>query len=209
MKAIIFISAVMMVTLLLVVPSFFLSPENAFAYPPGVGILSKAKNCLDCHTNNGPWADEERTIIDIIELNSLKSYRQTDGSFLLQVKRNESLTIRTVIGRKTGAQDPVPQRNAWIYIDPTTIESSSLSKFAPGWDINLQLACRVVGDPLNGYRNSVLTVLPMTIRPSDAARNAHVVLQAMLTGGESVKGKPKEGMIGNYFQRDVTLQVLD
>ena len=209
MKAIMLMSSIIMAILLLPVPSFFLSPDNAFAYPPGVGILSKAKNCLACHTNNGPWSDEARTIIDIIEINSLKSFRQTDGSFLLQVKRNESLTVRTVIGRKTSPQEAVPYRNAWIYIDPTTIESSSLSKFAPGWDVNLQLACRVTGDLLDGYGHTALTTLPMTIRPSDAARDAQVVLQVMLTRGESVKGKPKEGMVGNYFQRSVRLEVLD
>ncbi len=209
MKAVVLFSSVVLVFFFLAVPASILNPENAFAYPPGVGILSKAKNCLACHANNGPWAAEERTIIDIIEFNSLKSYRQADGSFLLQVKRNESLTVRTVIGRKPSAQEPLPQRNAWIYVDPTTIESSSLSKFAPGWEVNLQLACRVVGDPLEGYGSAVLTVLPMTIRPSDAAKNAQVILQGMLTRGESVKGKPKEGMIGNYFQRNVRLQILD
>jgi hypothetical protein len=31
----------------------------------------------------------------------------------------------------------------------------------------------------------------------------------MLTKGESVKGKPKEGMIGNYFTRIVKVRVLD
>jgi hypothetical protein len=31
----------------------------------------------------------------------------------------------------------------------------------------------------------------------------------MLTRGESVKGKAREGMVGNYFERKVTLKVLD
>jgi hypothetical protein len=31
----------------------------------------------------------------------------------------------------------------------------------------------------------------------------------MLTKGESVKGKPKEGMIGSYFERKVTLKIMD
>jgi hypothetical protein len=31
----------------------------------------------------------------------------------------------------------------------------------------------------------------------------------MLTGGESVKGRAKEGMIGNYSERTVMLKVLD
>lgn len=193
------------VLLLLLVPN----SEQANAYPPGVGILSKARNCLACHADNGPWGDEGRTIIDIIDKDSPKSFRQPDGSFLLQMKRNEPLTVRTVIGRSKSNNEIAPYRNAWIYVDPTTIESGSLSKFAPGWDVNLQLSCRVVGDQLEGYEGTTLTVLPMTLRPSDAARNATVTLQVMLTQGESVKGKAKEGMVGNYFERTVRLKVVD
>src|SRR4030067_354256 len=137
--------------LLLAAVSPWLSPNShqAYAYPPGVGILSKAKNCLACHANNGPWTDEGKTIIDIVEKDSRKSFRQPDGRFLLQIKRHEPLTVRTVIGyKKDGAI--APYRNGWIYIDPTTIESSSLSKFAPGWDGNLPASCRLVGDKLEG-----------------------------------------------------------
>lgn len=191
-----------------VIPS--LDPDSqAYAYPPGVGILSKSKNCLACHANNGPWTDEGKTIIDIIEKDSKKSFRQPDGTFLLQVKRHEPLTVRTVIGYKKNSAEIAPYRTGWIYIDPTTIESSSLSKFAPGWDVNLQLSCRLVGDNLDGYDGFNLTVLPMTVRPLDAARDAQVTLQLMLTRGESVKGKGKEGMIGTYFERIVKLKVLD
>ena len=180
-----------------------------YAYPPGVGILSKSKNCLACHANNGPWNSESKIVVDIIEKDSKKSFRQPDGTFLLQVKRNEQLTVRTVIGYRKNPNETAPYRNGWIYIDPATIESTSLSKFASGWDVNLQMACRVVGDALDGVEDANVTVLPMTIRPSDAARDAKIVLQFMLTRGESVKGKGKEGMIGNYFERSVTLKVID
>lgn len=192
-----------------VIPALNPRSQQAYAYPPGVGILSKAKNCLACHANNGSWAAEEKTIIDIIEKDSKKSFRQPDGSFLVQVKRHESLTVRTVIGYKKNDANVAPYRNGWIYVDPTTIESSSLSKFAPGWDVSLQLSCRLVGDNLEGYEDCSLTVLPMTIRPLDAARDAQLILQGMLTRGESVKGKAKEGMVGNYFERKVMLRVLD
>ena len=40
---------------------------NAYAYPPGVGILSDARNCLSCHVNNGPWNDDKNLIIDILD----------------------------------------------------------------------------------------------------------------------------------------------
>jgi hypothetical protein len=207
-KLIILASLAVLLVLLLTVPSVIFDQEKAYAYPPGVGILTKSKNCLACHANNGPWTDEGKTIIDIIEKDSRKSLRQPDGSFLLQIKRHEPLTVLTVIGYKKNGRI-APYRNGWIYVDPTTIESSSLSKFAPGWDVNLQASCRLVGDKLEGFEDCDLSVLPMTIRPSDSARDARIVLQGMLTRGESVKGKAREGMVGNYFERKVTLKVLD
>lgn len=194
---------------ILSVVSIWGSTFQLYAYPPGVGILSKSKNCLACHSNNGPWTNESKIVVDIIEKDSKKSFRQPDGTFLLQVKRNEQLTVRTVIGYRKNPAEMPPYRNGWIYIDPTTIESTSLSKFASGWDVNLQMACRIVGDALDGVDDANITVLPMTIRPTDAARDAQIVLQFMLTRGESVKGKGKEGMVGNYFERSVTLKVLD
>ena len=208
MKATIMMFLAVLLLLAAVIPSLDPDSQQAYAYPPGVGILSKSKNCLACHTNNGPWTDQGKTIIDIIEKDSKKSFQLPDGSFLLQIKRHEPLTVRTVIGyKKNGAI--APYRNGWIYVDPMTIESSSLSKFAPGWDVNLQASCRLVGDQVDGFEDCDLSVLPMTIRPLDSARDAQIVLQGMLTRGESVKGKGKEGMIGTYFERIVKLKVLD
>ncbi|MBA4408582.1 MAG: hypothetical protein Q8S54_00260 [Bacteroidota bacterium] len=181
----------------------------AFAYPPGVGILSKSKNCLSCHINNGSWGDESNNIIDIIDKDTKKSLKQTDGSFQIEVNRFESKTVLTVIGRKVDDKLEMPYRNAWIYIDPKTIQTNSLSKFAPGWECNLQMACRVVGDKLDGFENATITSLPMTIRPSDAAQNSELSLQVMLTKGESQKGNAKEGMKGNYFEKRVMLKVVD
>ena len=182
---------------------------TASAYPPGVGILTNQKNCLECHANNGPWKDDQRTIIDILDKATMQSLKQTDGSFLIETKRGATKTLLTVIGRDKGDATEAPYRNAWLYIDPKTIGSASLSKFAPGWDVNLPMSCRIVGDTLNQYAGATLTVLPMTIRPTDAAQEAELVLQVMLTKGESVKAKPKEGMIGSYFERKVKLKVTD
>ena len=94
-------------------------------------------------------------------------------------------------------------------MDPSQIPTSSLTKFAPGWDVNVPLACRVVGDSLEGREGDHLTVLPMTIRPGDAARDAELELQVLLSSGESVKGKAKEGLISNYVLRKVALKVVD
>lgn len=185
-----------------------LAAPRAAAYPPGVGILTKNKDCLACHVANGPWTDEARTIVDVLDATTKKSLKAPDGSFLLEVTRGEPRTVLTVIGRAKGDAQP-PRRTGWLYLDPSTIESSSLSKFAPGWDVNLPGACRIVGDTLDGFGAAVVTALPMTVRPTDAARDAVLELQVMLSAGESVKGKPKEGLVSSYLSRKVLLKVLE
>ncbi len=114
----------------------------------------------------------------------------------------------TVIGRMNEESSP-PERNAWLYVDPSQIKTSALSKFAPGWDVNLPMACRVVGDKINMYAGSHITVLPMTIRPGDAARDSELELQIMLTSGMSKKGSATEGLTSNYVMRKVHLEVRD
>ncbi|OGW80051.1 MAG: hypothetical protein A3G33_04100 [Omnitrophica bacterium RIFCSPLOWO2_12_FULL_44_17] len=182
---------------------------KGMSYPPAVGILGKAASCMSCHANNGPWTDERQTIIDVLDKDTMKSLGQADGTFLVTVKRGEPKTLLTVIGRTKGDTAEAPYRNAWLYLDASTIGGSSLSKFAPGWDVNLPMSCRIVGDKLEQYEGAALTVLPMTIRPTDVARDAELTLQVMLTQGESVKGKPKEGMLGSYFERKVKMKVTD
>jgi hypothetical protein len=71
------------------------------------------------------------------------------------------------------------------------------------------MACRLVGDASKTYPGAQITVLPMTVRPGDDAQDAEIELQVMLTKGESVKGKPKEGMLGSYFVRKVRLTVVN
>ena len=179
----------------------------AYAYPPAVGILSNSINCISCHTNNGPWKDDNKIIIDILDRETKKSFKQPDGSFLIKTKRGEQKTVLTVIGREKDNSIAAPYRNAWLYIDPTTIGTNSLSKFAPGWDVNLSISCRLVGDNLPGFENADITSLPMTIQPSGNAEDAEIQLQVMLTKGESVKGNAQEGMLGNYFEKKVKLIV--
>lgn len=179
------------------------------AYPPAVGILGKSPNCLSCHVNNGSWVDGPDLIIDIIDKDSKTSLKQKDGSFLLSAKRGQAVTVLTVIGYETSDGNQVPYRNAWLYIDPDQIESSSLSKFPPSWESNLPMACRLVGDKSESYPDANITVLPMTIRPTDSAVDGFVSLQIMLTKGESVKGKPKEGMQASYFERTLYLKVIE
>src|SRR3989304_8848651 len=160
-----------------VVVIVMLFTQKAFPYPPGVGILGKAKSCMSCHVNNGPWTDEQKTIIDILDKETMKSIRQPDGTFLLDVKRNQPRTLLTVIGRTKADDAPTPYRNAWLYIDPTRIETNSLSKFAPGWAVNLQMSCRLIGDGLPGVEGAKISALPMTIQPLDDAKDAELQLQ--------------------------------
>ena len=180
---------------------------NLLAYPPAVGILGKSENCLSCHVDNGNWQDGPDLVIDIVEKESGLSLKQSDGSFLLSVKRGQSATLLTVIGYKTDDEQLIPYRNGWLYVDSNRINTSSLSKFAPGWEINLPMACRLIGDNLDSYPGAKGTMLPMTVRPTDAASDATVTLQVMLTSGKTVKGKAKEGMVGNYFERILHLKV--
>ena len=156
-------------SILLVVALCFLS-GSVLAYPPAVGILGKSRSCTTCHASNGPWQDEDRTIVDILDAATHRSLRQPDGRFLLPVERGRSATVLTVIGRAQGDTAAPPTRNAWLYVDPTRLETEALSKFAPGWDVNLPMSCRIVGDTLDQYAGATLTVLPMTIRPTDAAQ---------------------------------------
>jgi len=182
---------------------------RTFSYPPAVGILGKAKSCMSCHVNNGPWTDMQKTIIDLMDKETLKSLRQADGSFLIEVKRGQSKTVLTVIGRTKDDEAPPPYRNAWTYIDPTRIETDSLSKFARGWAVNLQMACRLVGDNLRGFEGTKISVLPMTLQPLDDAKDSELQLQVMLTTGEAVKADAKKGMLGNYFERTVALKIIE
>lgn len=186
-----------------------LVPGAISAYPPAVGILGPSRNCLACHVNNGPWKDQSGVIIDILDKSSGKSLKQGDGTFSISARRGEAKTVLTVIGWRAQKRGAIPFRNAWLYVDPKRVaDSTSLNKFAPGWTVNLPMSCRVVGDPAQPYAGDHTTVLPMTVRAGDdAPAETEIELQVMLTRGESVKGKPDQGMEGNYFERKVRLKV--
>lgn len=186
-----------------------LVPVVVSAYPPAVGIIGQSRSCKDCHTSNGPWVDEAATIVDILDATTRYSLLQPDGRFLLQVKRGETKTVITVIGRKATAAAPAPLRNAWLYLDPAQLATGALSKFAPGWDVNLPMACRIVGDEVPEYQGAAVTALPMTVRAGDAARDAELELQVMLTSGVSAKGDPDTWLKANYLLKDLILQVVD
>ncbi len=196
-----------MKTIITALSLLVLVANTAIAYPPAVGILGNAKSCMSCHVNNGPWSDEDKTIIDILDKETMKSLRRSNGTFLIEVKRGEQKTVLTVIGRTKDDNLPAPFRNAWTYVDSSMIGTNSISKFVPGWAVNLQMACRLIGDKLKGFENAEITALPMTVQPLYDAIDGELILQGMITKGESVKGNAKIGMLGNYFERKLILKV--
>ena len=191
------------------VTAALLLPAVASAYPPAVGIVGESRSCTDCHASNGPWKDESKTIVDVLDATTRRSLRRPDGAFLLEVERGKSATLITVIGRKKGDTEPSPVRNAWLYVDPTRLNTKALSKFAAGWDVNLPMSCRIVGDQVAEYPGAAVTALPMTVRPGDAAGDAELELQVMLTSGKSAKGSPDQWLKANYLVRKLMLKVLD
>ncbi len=195
---------------ILAIISLWLLPEQiVLAYPPAVGILGPAKSCLACHVQNGPWKDDQTLVIDLLDKATGQSLRQPDGTFKLTASRNQPSILLTAIGYRGSDPNLIPYRNAWLYVSPETIGNSALSKFAAGWDVNLPVACRITGDKMEGFADAHVTVLPMTILPTASAKDAVVQLQIMLTKGESVKGKPAEGMIGSYFERTLYLRIQE
>jgi len=184
-----------------------LMPALAWAYPPGVGILADHRSCTSCHAGNGPWADDANAIVDILDARTRRSLRQADGKFLVEAERGRDTTVITIIGRRAGDAAPPPLRNGWLYVDPAALGTKALSKFTPGWDVNLPMSCRLVGDPVPEYPGARVTALPMTLRPGPDARDAEIELQAMLTAGDSKKAPPNEWMTASHLLRTVRLKV--
>lgn len=184
-----------------------LTAIEALAYPPAVGILGNSPDCLSCHIDNGSWVDSSDLIIDIVDQRTKTSLKQPDGSFLLEAQHGQTVTVATIIGYRKKQGREAPYRNAWLYVDPKQVDSASLTKFPTGWEVNLPMACRLVGDKSELYPDADITVLPMTLLPEKTAVDGVVTLQVMLTRGEAIKGKAKEGMIGNFFRRSLVLKV--
>jgi len=189
--------------------SWLQSSPPTLAYPPAVGIVGKARNCMACHANGGPWKDDASLIVDLVDKETGKSLREKDGSFLISAKPEQRRTILIILGRAKGDTAPVPHRNGWIFVDPALINRDHLgSKFAPGWEADLNMSCRLVGDTYKAaYEGAKITVLPMTVRPTGAAKDAEVEWQILMTGGETVKGDAKQGLVQNYFERKLRLKV--
>lgn len=185
-----------------------MSSPPALAYPPAVGTLGKSRDCMSCHTSDGPWKDDRNLIIDLLDKETGRSLRDEDGAFLISVKPEQTRTLLVVLGRAQGDTMPIPHRNGWIFVDPALINRDHLgSKFAPGWETDLSMSCRLIGDIHPAYEGAKITVLPLTIRATGAAKDAEVEWQILMTRGEAVKGDAKQGLVQNYFARKVRLNV--
>lgn len=66
---------------------FFVTGE-VLSYP-SAAVVNRSKSCLSCHVNNGPWKDDEKTLIDIIDKDTGKSFKQPDGTFLIQARQGK------------------------------------------------------------------------------------------------------------------------
>ena len=179
------------------------------AYPPAVGVVGPSQSCLTCHVDNGPWKDDSRAIIDIVDKKTGESFMQEDGTFLISIKKGEIKTVLTIIGRAGDDEATPAYRNGWLYVSPDLIGTPSFNKFATGWNVNLHLGCRLLSDKHKNYPGARITAAGMRLSPGEDAQDAEIMLQVMMTSGESVKGKPKEGLTVSYFERVVLLRVIE
>ena len=74
----------------------------ALAYPPGVGIMTNKRNCAACHPANGPWGDDAKTIVDLIDPATKKSFKAPTGEFVIEVPRNQTRAVLTVLVPRLG-----------------------------------------------------------------------------------------------------------
>jgi hypothetical protein len=179
------------------------------ASPPAVGMASNSKSCISCHANTGPWQEGASLILDILDKSTMASLRQPDGSFQINCKRGQTASVITVLGYQPQENLPVPHRNGWIFVDTTLIGTPAVSKFAAGWEADIIYGCKIVGDKSALYPDAAIATAPLTIRPLESAKDADISLQVLMTAGEAVKNKPKEGLQSNYFIRTVRLRVVD
>jgi hypothetical protein len=183
--------------------------QLALATPPAVGIVGSSRDCNACHVNSGQWLESPELVIDLVDPVSKTSFRQPNGSFLLSARRGETVNAVAIFGYKSVSPALAPHRNGWIFVDTTTIGTEAISKFAPGWEISLPYGCKISGDKSEAYPDAQITSAPFIVKASESAADRDVTLQVLLTSGEAVKGKAKEGLVSDYFSRQVHLRVND
>lgn len=173
-----------------------------FAFPAS-SLEGRQKSCLSCHKDTGPWKDESKMVIDIIDPETGQSFRQVDGSFLIPVKRNEVRRVKTVLGASADLEW-VPECVAWLYVDPEELQKAPESslKFAPHWEVNRPFCGKRLVETLKGFEGKKVATITMSIRPLKEAKDATVLLQVLFKSFDRT-------LVGNYFEHKVNLKVLD
>ncbi|MFQ5797696.1 MAG: hypothetical protein ACE5H0_03265 [Bacteroidota bacterium] len=147
--------------------------------------------------------DESKIIIDIVDPETRKSFRQTDGSFLIQVKRNTERRVLSVFGVRPTEKFP-PDMVGWLYVDPNELANAPESslKFGPGWQVNRPFCGKRLNERVAGYEGEHLASITMTIMPAAMAADAEVKLQIVF---KSLARRLR----GNYYEKNVQLRVMD
>lgn len=170
---------------------------------PTAPIVGRNTTCLNCHKNTGPWQDEAKAIIEILDPQTGQSLKQKDGSFLIAAKRNEVKSVQMVFG-VTGDTEKVPECISWCLVDPVEQRqgSDASNKFAPHWEVNAQYGGRFVGDKVKGYEAHKVVASTMSLRATEKAKDGALVLQVLFPVAF-------RGLDGNYFEKKVTLKITD
>lgn len=175
---------------------------HATAYP-AASLEGRQKSCIACHQNSGPWNDESKLLIDIVDAASGKSLKTADGSFEIAVRRGEERRVRTVFG----ADQSLPWRPecaGWLYVDPRELETApeSSSKFAPGWAVNRAFCGKRLNEDLKEYPGKKGGGLTMTLSPREGAKDATIELQVLFKSMDPT-------LVGNYYVKRVNLKALE
>lgn len=170
---------------------------------PAASLEGRQKSCLSCHKNTGPWKDESKIVIDIIDPQTGESFKQEDGSFLIEVKRDEVRRVKTVLGVSSDLEW-VPEFVAWLYADPEEIQRAPESslKFAPNWEVNRPFCGKRVAGTVKGFEGKKVATLTMSLRPLKEAKDADISLQVLFKSFDRT-------LVGNYYERKVNLRVLN
>lgn len=170
---------------------------------PGSPLEGRQKSCATCHAERDRWVDESKIVIDIVDPVTRKSFRQNDGSFLIEVKRNTERRVLSVFG-VTPAEKFPPDMVGWLYVDPNELANAPESslKFAPGWQVNRPFCGKRLNERVDGYEGEHLASITMTLMPTETADDAEVKFQVLFKS----LGR---GLQANYYEKNVKLKVID
>ncbi len=147
---------------------------------PAASLEGRQESCLSYHTNTGPWVDEGKLIIDIIDAKTGESFRLSDGSYVIPVKQGTERRVRAVFGVKPEVQYP-PDMVGWLYVDPEELTSAPEAsiKFARRWNVNRSFCGKRLVEKFEGYPGDKLAQITKTISPGENATDREIRLQVL------------------------------